>query len=398
MADIFVSYARVDKERVEKIVNDLKSSGYDFWMDVQGIEGGKYWPEAISKAILECRILLLFMSPASMASDNVRNEVQIAFEERKVIVILMLEDAEIPPAMRYQLAGRQRIDCKLPDWQIRTVEALGNSNIKPSQTDGEPRKEINLQTKTLTKNNAPEDSDIARKRVPEAATQKQVNGRPAGKSRNRPADRYITVAIIGLIGTIIVALINQFGPVFLHAWEKTPTPSSTATIVLSPTSPPTFTATPYICPYQEKTDEETIVNLIEAEAAAVNLKSFDIILSIYSPNANIYQYDTKPPKKLNGPVERYGNLFTTTNFKDVEHFDILPAVPVLAGETVAYYTSGSRGSYRIEGGDWTPFNNGSLISPTPTQYGSDHWTLKKDEKGCWVIVRMDFNAGHIKFP
>jgi hypothetical protein len=234
----------------------------------------------------------------------------------------------------------------------------------------------------------------------------------SNKSDKSNSTAVIAVAIIGVIGTIVAALVNQ-GPAYIQALEKTPIPTSTATIELHPTNtpnrepspsatsteiPPTLTATPYICPYQGKTDEETIVNLIKAEADAVNIKSLDIILAIYSPNAIIYQYDTEPPKIWNGPVDRYGNLFTTTTFKDVEHFDILPAVPVLAGETEAYYTSGSRGSYRTEGGDWIPFNNGSLISPTPTQYGSDHWTLKKDEKGCWLIVKMDFNASHIKFP
>jgi hypothetical protein len=381
-------------------------------MDIQGIEGGKYWPEAISKAILECRILLLFMSPASMASDNVRNEVQIAFEERKVIVILMLEDVEIPPAMRYQLAGRQRIDSKLPDWRKRTVEALENPGTSPSQTEVEPTKEINLQTKTLTENNSLESSDVARKRVRDGGIQKQVNVQPTGEPRNRRVNPYIAVAIIGLIGTIVVALINQ-SPAFIQVLVKTPTPSSTATIVFTPTSaptrepspsststeiPPTFTVTPFICPYQGETDDETIVSLIKAEAYAVNGRSLDIILAIYSPNAIFYQYDTVPPKIWYGPVDRYESPFKTTEYKDVEHFDILPAVPVMAGETDAYYTSGSRGNYRTIGGDWTPFDNGSLISPTPTQYGSDHWTLKKDEKGCWLIVRMDFNAGHIEFP
>jgi ketosteroid isomerase-like protein len=165
----------------------------------------------------------------------------------------------------------------------------------------------------------------------------------------------------------------------------------------TPTISPTITSTPYICPFQGQTDGETIVNLIEAEAAAVNDKDLDTIKNIFAPDAVIYDYVT--PKEWSGPLARYrDDLFQTMDFRDVEHFDILPVGLGIDGDT-AYYTSGSQGDYRKIGeSSWTFFFNGSLTSTPRAEFGSDHWTLKKDNNGCWFIVRMDINAGHIPFP
>jgi len=82
-------------------------------------------------------------------------------------------------------------------------------------------------------------------------------------------------------------------------------------------------------------------------------------------------------------------------FQNVEHFDILPAGQGIVGDT-AYYTSGSRGKYRGIGAvAFNTFNNGSSLT---TQYGSDHWILRKNDKGCWVIFRMELNAALVQFP
>jgi hypothetical protein len=161
------------------------------------------------------------------------------------------------------------------------------------------------------------------------------------------------------------------------------------------TSTPTITSTQFICPYQGQTDEETIVNLIQAEAVAVNTEDLDIINAIFVPNADFYDYATVPPDHWNGTYARYAaNLFPKTEFQGVEHFDILSAGPGISGNT-AFYTSGSKGSYRIGAGPLLSLDNGSAKS---TQYGSEHWILEKNTNGCWMIIEMQFNAGDERFP
>jgi hypothetical protein len=138
--------------------------------------------------------------------------------------------------------------------------------------------------------------------------------------------------------------------------------------------------------------------LIQAEAIALNTKDILIIQAIFNPDAIFYDFGSNPIKSWIGPLARYqDDLFTTTDFREMEYFDILPVEPGISGDT-AYYTSGSKGYSRMDGGDWNRFFNGSLVSNHSTQFGSEHWIIKKNSSGCWVIVQMEFNAGDEQFP
>ncbi len=232
----------------------------------------------------------------------------------------------------------------------------------------------------------------------------------------------LLAAILGLIGVIIKnendkevaripidatstaearltesALLSKSTQTLFFTETPVPAPLDTSTPISTPA--PTFTSIP-ACPYQGKTDHETIVNLIQAEAEASNTKSIAIMQTIFAPDAIFYDEAPNPPKLWVGPLARYrDDLFKTTDFKDVEHFDILPVGQGIAGN-MAWYTSGSKGFYKINGGEWQAFSNGSLVSttPPPTAHGSEHWILEKNSAGCWAIMQMEFNAGHIPFP
>lgn len=215
-------------------------------------------------------------------------------------------------------------------------------------------------------------------------------------------DPAIVAAKIGLVGVILTALIGLADKVIPMLVAPGITPVVTTPVTIEPSRiptltevPPSLTPTRYICPYQGQTDNETIVRLIKAEASASNFKDLSIILKIFSPNAVFYDYAPETPKQWFGPRERYEkDLFRTTELRGVEHFDILPAGSGIDGNT-AYYTSGSKGSYRIGNGPWKELSNGSSNS---TEYGSEHWILEKSTNGCWTIIEMQFNAGDEKFP
>lgn len=125
MTKLFVSYAHVDSETVNRVTEELRNAGYDIWIDARGIQGGTLWGGEIAKAILDCEVFLLFLSPKSVLSDFVRREVDIAFEEKKKILPIMLERLEIPVQLDYQLAGIQYIDYQASDWKSRLFTALG---------------------------------------------------------------------------------------------------------------------------------------------------------------------------------------------------------------------------------------------------------------------------------
>jgi len=109
-ADVFISYAAKDRERVAKLVEGLQQAGVSVWIDMAGIEVAAMWSKEIVSAIRECKVLLLSISPQSTESENVVKELALASERKKPIIPIYLEPAEIPETMEYQLAGIQRVE------------------------------------------------------------------------------------------------------------------------------------------------------------------------------------------------------------------------------------------------------------------------------------------------
>ena len=109
-AEVFVSYARVDRARVLQLVERMRSVGVGVWIDEGGIHGASLWGQEIVDAIESARVMVLMLSDASITSDNVVKELSIASEDKKPILPVYLHQAEIPKSMRYHLAGIQHIE------------------------------------------------------------------------------------------------------------------------------------------------------------------------------------------------------------------------------------------------------------------------------------------------
>jgi TolB-like protein/tetratricopeptide (TPR) repeat protein len=109
-AEVFVSYARVNRERVLQLVERMRSAGVGVWIDEGGIHGASLWGQEIVDAIESSKVMVLMLSDASITSDNVVKELSIASEDKKPILPVYLHQAVIPKSMRYQLAGIQHIE------------------------------------------------------------------------------------------------------------------------------------------------------------------------------------------------------------------------------------------------------------------------------------------------
>jgi len=109
-AEVFISYAAKDRERVMDLVKRLRGAGVSVWIDQAGIDVATMWSREIVGAIRECKLMLLSISPNSTESENVVKEVALASERKKTIIPVYLQSAEIPDTMEYQLAGIQRME------------------------------------------------------------------------------------------------------------------------------------------------------------------------------------------------------------------------------------------------------------------------------------------------
>ncbi len=81
----------------------------DGLIDQEGIHGAKLWSQEIVNAIESSKVFILFASAKAFLSKNVTKELALASESDKHILPIFIEDAEIPAAMKYQLAGIQHL-------------------------------------------------------------------------------------------------------------------------------------------------------------------------------------------------------------------------------------------------------------------------------------------------
>ena len=128
MARLFVSYSRKDESFVQRLVSHLDSLGADIWLDIEDIPVGMKWSTAIQHGLKTCELMLLIISPDSMASTNVEDEWQYYLDEKKPIVPILLHPAEI----HFQLRRVQYVDFHHQDFDTafhQLHEKLGRNAI-----------------------------------------------------------------------------------------------------------------------------------------------------------------------------------------------------------------------------------------------------------------------------
>lgn len=103
---VFVSYARSDSQFALKLARDLREAGANLWVDQFDIPVGARWDRAVQAALNACPCLLVILSPAAVASENVMDEVSFALSKDKKIFPVLSENCDIP----FRLTRFQYID------------------------------------------------------------------------------------------------------------------------------------------------------------------------------------------------------------------------------------------------------------------------------------------------
>ena len=96
----FVSYSRVDSDFALRLAGDLKSAGASVWLDQLDIVPGQRWDHAVEDALANCPCVLVILSPDSVASTNVMDEVSFALGEKKTVVPVVYRDCTVPFRLR----------------------------------------------------------------------------------------------------------------------------------------------------------------------------------------------------------------------------------------------------------------------------------------------------------
>jgi hypothetical protein len=92
----FLSYSRADENFALRFANDLRGRGVGIWIDQLDIRPSEHWDRAIERAVRQCRGLVVLLSPQSVASDNVADEISFAIDSGKSVLPVMIERCTLP--------------------------------------------------------------------------------------------------------------------------------------------------------------------------------------------------------------------------------------------------------------------------------------------------------------
>ncbi len=93
---IFVSYSSKDRPFALGLVKELQDLGSNVWIDQLGIGLGENWDNAIEEALEKSETFMLILSPTSVESPNVQDEVSIAINTKKKMVPILIEECKLP--------------------------------------------------------------------------------------------------------------------------------------------------------------------------------------------------------------------------------------------------------------------------------------------------------------
>ncbi len=100
MAHVYLSYSRQDNDSVDLIENDLSERGHVVWRDTSSVSEEDDWGEAIGKALQSAYALAVAVTEISLSSDWIRQEISSAQSSDTPVVLLLLEDCEVPSELK----------------------------------------------------------------------------------------------------------------------------------------------------------------------------------------------------------------------------------------------------------------------------------------------------------
>lgn len=100
---LFISHASEDGPAAAAIMAELHSQGVDTWLATRDIQVGENYAARIHDAIVESSHVVVLLSPASIASVHVQREVNLALDEGKALLpVVVSQDATLMSALPAQ--------------------------------------------------------------------------------------------------------------------------------------------------------------------------------------------------------------------------------------------------------------------------------------------------------
>jgi len=142
-AQIFLCYGRQDRQKVQRLYEELANLGYQPWMDVKDILPGEVWETSIRHAIRRADFFLACISSTSVnrrgfLQKEIREALEIwkeKLEEDIYFIPARLEECEVPQ----QMSGFQWVDLFEQQGLARLSEAIATSFEKRQEEKRQER-------------------------------------------------------------------------------------------------------------------------------------------------------------------------------------------------------------------------------------------------------------------
>jgi len=99
MTTYFLSYARADDKQALRFADDLIAAGVSVWVDQYDILPSQHWDKAVETAVRGCDGMIVILSPRSVASPNVADEISVAIDDKKAMIPVLIEACQLPLRM-----------------------------------------------------------------------------------------------------------------------------------------------------------------------------------------------------------------------------------------------------------------------------------------------------------
>ena len=278
----FISYSRANSDFAVRLAKDLKASGHEVWLDQLDIPTGSRWDDELEKALRTCTTFLIILSPASIKSQNVKDEIGYAIDTGKHILPLMIKQCEVPFRLRrFQYVDFTKDDLDEYKERLRETKALlSNTHELPTATEDE-------------KSSAPVKVPVSK---------------PSTKKLLTPPVMYGGGAIIVIVLIVAIFMNGRNAP------AAAPTATTTSTKIVTPTQTPEprvlvvtstpaptsttepITSTPEPQPFHTEdfngdfSNWSTFVTSGNADRMKVSTNNGKLVFDLNDPNSDLYAY------------------------------------------------------------------------------------------------------------
>ena len=129
--NVFISYSHTDKKWADALRSGLTDAGFEVTVPGEDIEPGENWHLELGKALDRANAMVVLLSPDSVASRDIRAEIEFALVSPhfrgRLIPVLVKPTDDVPWILRKQrfIRATKNVD----ETVNRVVEALQQSPV-----------------------------------------------------------------------------------------------------------------------------------------------------------------------------------------------------------------------------------------------------------------------------